>query len=90
MDVFLEQQPNDLAQYVLCLQWSMATLTLRVADVTRTATVEPIFSTVLMMLGLIASSGLVSTLLAIMVEMRMVRKEKARKLKRLRNTSSCT
>ena len=77
--------PKRFVQYMMAFQCFMAILTLATPDVSSTNTYERIFSIVFSVFGLIASSLLVSALLAIVVGAQAAHKDKTERLRQLRD-----
>ena len=78
------QLPGKLAQYTMAFQPSIATVTLGAPDVSRMDSYERVFSIVFLILGLLASSLLVSMLCAFVVDMRTSHKDRSDELLSLR------
>lgn len=79
-----EEDAGLLAQYVTSFQWSMAMMTLGAIDVVCMNTAERAFYVFCLPVGLTASSMLVSTMSATMVESHMVIADQKQKLRLLR------
>lgn len=62
---------SKLYQYVTSMHWSIAQMTLGATDVNATSTPERIFSTAMLLVGLLFSSSLVSSLSATLIDLRM-------------------